>query len=134
MPHYQVNPVRKYFNFGGKMPSLQLEEAPAEIPPFEFQTYPKLITDTSMRDGAQDPSFAIFSNEAKLRYFDLLHELDNGTGIIDAVEVFIYQRRDLWTLEKLLERGYDFPRVTTWTRATPKDIRDLVQVSGGKVK
>ena len=134
MSHHQVNPVRKYFNFGGKMPPLQLEEAPAEIPPLGPYTYPKLITDTSMRDGAQDPSFAIFPNEAKLRYFDLLHELDNGTGIIDAVEVFIYQKRDLWTLEKLLERGYDFPRVTTWTRATPKDIRDLVQISGGKVK
>jgi isopropylmalate/homocitrate/citramalate synthase len=87
-----------------------------------------------MRDGAQDPCFAIFPNEAKLKYFDLLHELDNGTGIIDCVEVFIYQKRDLWTLEKLLERGYEFPRVTSWTRATPKDIRDLVQVSSGQVK
>jgi isopropylmalate/homocitrate/citramalate synthase len=87
-----------------------------------------------MRDGAQDPCFAIFANEAKLKYFDLLHELDNSTGIIDCVEVFIYQKRDLWTLEKLLERGYEFPRVTSWTRATPKDIRDLVQVSSGQVK
>ncbi len=133
MSRYQVNPARKYFNFEGKMPPLQLEEAPAGIPAGGPHTYPKLITDTTMRDGAQDPCLAIFPNEAKLEYFDLLHELDNGTGIIDAVEVFIYQKRDLWTLEKLLERGYEFPRVTTWTRATPKDIRDLVQVSGGKV-
>lgn len=133
MSSYQVNPDRKYFNFGGGMPPLQLEETPAEMPAPGTATYPKLITDTTLRDGAQDPCFAIFPNEAKLKYFDLLHELDNGTGIIDAVEVFIYQKRDLWTLEKLLERGYDFPRVTTWTRATPKDIRDLVQVSAGKV-
>ena len=133
MSGYQVNPARKYFNFGGRMPPLKLEEAPAEIPAFGPHTYPKLITDTTLRDGAQDPCFAMFPNEAKLAYFDLLHELDNGTGTIDAVEVFIYQKRDLWTLEKLLERGYKSPRVTTWTRATPKDIRDLVQVSGGKV-
>ncbi len=133
MSRYQVNPARKYFNFGGRIPPLQFEETPAEIPAPGAHTHPKLITDTTMRDGAQDPCFAIFPNETKLRYFDLLHELDNGTGIIDAVEVFIYQKRDLWTLEKLLERGYDFPRVTTWTRATPKDIRDMVQVSGGKV-
>ncbi|MDP6495467.1 MAG: hypothetical protein QGI09_08660, partial [Dehalococcoidia bacterium] len=110
-----------------------MEKTLPEIPASGPHTHPKLITDTTMRDGAQDPCFAIFPNEAKLKYFDLLHEMDNGTGIIDAVEVFIYQKRDLWTLEKLLERGYDFPRVTAWTRATPKDIRELVQVSGGKV-
>ncbi len=126
MSRYQINPARKYFNFGGKLPPLQFEEAPAELPPQGPHTYPKLITDTTMRDGAQDPCFAILPNEAKLKYFDLLHQLDNGTGIIDCVEVFIYQKRDLWTLEKLLERGYDFPRVTTWTRATPKDIKNLV--------
>lgn len=133
MSGYQVNPARKYFNFGGGMPPLHLEETPAELPAPGSHTFPKLITDTTMRDGAQDPCFAIFPNEAKLRYFDLLHKLDNGTGIIDAVEVFIYQKRDLWTLEKLLERGYRYPRVTTWTRATPKDIRELVRVAGGKV-
>jgi isopropylmalate/homocitrate/citramalate synthase len=133
MSRYQVNPERKYFNFGGRIPPLRGEEAPAEIPDRGPHTHPKLITDTTLRDGAQDPCFAIFPNEAKLRYFDLLHEMDNGTGTIDAVEVFIYQKRDLWTLEKLLERGYDFPRVTTWTRATPKDIRDLVQVSAGRI-
>ncbi len=134
MSRYQVNPARKYFNFGGKLPPLQFEDTPAELPPQGPHTYPKLITDTTMRDGAQDPCFAILPNEAKLKYFDLLHQLDNGTGVIDCVEVFIYQKRDLWTLEKLLERGYDFPRVTTWTRATPKDIKNLVQVSGGLVK
>ena len=134
MSRYQINPERKYFNFGGRMPPLQTDKAPAEIAAREPHTYPKLITDTTLRDGSQDPRFAIFSNEAKLKYFDLLHELDNGTGTIDAVEVFIYQKRDLWTLEKLLERGYDFPRVTTWTRDTPKDIRDLVKISGGKIK
>ena len=133
MSHYQINPERKYFNFGGSLPPLQQEETPAEIAAHDSRTYPKLITDTTLRDGVQDPCFAIFPNEAKLKYFDLLHELDNGTGIIDAVEVFIYQKRDLWVLEKLLERGYEFPRVTAWTRATPKDIRDLVNVSGGKI-
>lgn len=130
----QINPERKYFNFEGRLPSLEMAAAPAEIPAPGPHTHPKLITDTTLRDGAQDPCFAIFPNETKLRYFDLLHQLDNGTGVIDSIEVFIYQKRDLWTLEKLLERGYDYPRVTTWTRATPKDIRDLVQISGGRVE
>lgn len=134
MPSYPVNPERKYYNFHGGIPPLRSESTPAQLPPTVNRYQPKLITDTTMRDGAQDPCFAIFPNEAKLKYFDLLHKLDNGTGIIDCAEVFIYQKRDLWTLEKLLERGYDFPRVTTWTRATPKDIRDLVKVSGGQIK
>jgi len=95
---------------------------------------PKLITDTTLRDGAQDSRFAIFPPETRLKYYDLLHRLDNGTGAIYAVEAFIYQKRDVWTLEKLLERGYTWPRVTTWTRATPKDIKLLMEVSQGKVK
>jgi len=32
MSRYQVNPTRKYFNFGGRMPPLPLEETPAEVP------------------------------------------------------------------------------------------------------
>ena len=134
MSHYQVNPTRKYYNFKGRLPTLSMEATPAEISPPGPHTHPKLITDTTLRDGAQDPCFPILPNETKLKYFDLLHELDNDTGVIDSVEVFIYQKRDLWTLEKLLERGYDFPRVTTWTRATPKDIRDLVKISQGRIK
>ena len=95
---------------------------------------PKLITDTTLRDGAQDSRFAVFPPETRLKYYDLLHRLDNDTGAIYAVEAFIYQKRDVWTLEKLLERGYEWPRVTTWTRATPKDIKLLMEVSQGKVK
>ncbi len=127
-----VNPDKVFFNFQGKLPPLTLEETPVTPPP--NQTYPKLLTDTTLRDGAQDPGFALFPHEAKLRYFDLLHRLDAGTGRIEAVEAFIYQKRDLWVLEKLLERGYEFPRVTTWTRATPKDIKLMVEVTQGRVK
>lgn len=131
---HELNPERRYFNFNGIMPPSRFESSPAVIPADSPWTTPKLITDTTLRDGAQDPCFAIFPNEAKLAYFDLLHTLDNGTGVIDAVEVFIYQKRDRWVLEKLLSRGYDFPRVTAWTRANPKDIRDLIRVSAGSVK
>ena len=130
-----VNPERVYYNYGGQFPPVTLEpERPASVPPKSPQNHPKRITDTTLRDGSQDPRFALFPPEAKLRYFDLLHELDNKTGCVEKVEVFIYQKRDRWVLEKLLERGYKFPQVTTWTRATPKDIKLLVEVSQGKVK
>ena len=134
MGQYTVNPNRRYYDSKGNLPPVTFENIPASIPPQSPQTHPKLITDTTLRDGAQDPRFALMTNKAKLEYFDLLHKLDNGTGTIEAVEVFIYQKRDLWTLEKLLERGYDYPRVTTWTRAVPKDIKSLVEISGGKIK
>ncbi len=134
MATYQVNPERRYYDFHGKMPPITQEHEPAQIPPRSSQTHPKLITDTTLRDGSQDPRFALFSNEAKLKYYDLLHKLDNGTGCIENVEVFIYQKRHLWVLEKLLERGYPSPHVTTWIRATPKDIELMVKVSQGKVK
>lgn len=129
----RVNTERVYYNYGGNLPPVSLEPEPAPILS-ETERTPKLITDTTLRDGAQDSRFAIFPPDTRLKYFDLLHRLDNGTGGIYAVEMFIYQKRDVWTLEKLLERGYEWPRVTTWTRAMPKDIKLLVDVSQGRVK
>lgn len=134
MTNNHINPERVYRNFSGKMPPLGMDSSPATVPAKTSRTHPKLITDTTLRDGAQDPRLALFPNDAKLKYFDLLHQLDNGCGVIEAIEVFIYQKRDLWALEKLLARGYQYPQVTTWTRATPKDIKLLVEVSRGRVK
>ncbi|MEX2160154.1 MAG: 2-isopropylmalate synthase [Dehalococcoidia bacterium] len=128
----KVNTERVYYNYQGKLPPVPLEEQPAVPPPTDGS--PRLITDTTLRDGAQDSRIALFPHEARVRYFDLLHKLDNGTGTIYAVETFIYQKRDAWTLDRLLERGYEWPRVTTWTRATPKDIKDLVAISQGRIK
>ncbi len=128
----KVNTERVYYNYQGKLPPIPMEEQPALPPPVD--DLPKLITDTTLRDGAQDSRIALFPHEARVRYFDLLHQLDNGTGTIYAVEAFIYQKRDMWTLEQLLDRGYEWPKVTTWTRATPKDIKQLVEVSQGQIK
>ena len=129
----KVNAERVYYNYEGKLPPVTLDPEPVTPPPAQ-DGLPKLITDTTLRDGAQDSRFAIFPPDVRLRYYDLLHRLDNDTGAVYAVEAFIYQKRDVWTLEKLLERGYAWPRVTTWTRATPKDVKLLVEVSQGKVQ
>ncbi|MEX1254702.1 MAG: hypothetical protein WEE64_10210 [Dehalococcoidia bacterium] len=128
----KINTERVYYNYQGNLPPIPMEEQPATPPPVD--DLPKLITDTTLRDGAQDSRIALFPHEARVRYYDLLHGLDNGTGTIYAVEAFIYQKRDAWTLEQLLDRGYEWPKVTTWTRATPKDIKQLVDVSQGRVK
>jgi len=79
----KINAERVYYNFDGGMPPVQLENEPAPLPAPE--TEPKLITDTTLRDGAQDSRIPLFPNEARLRYVDLLHRLDNGTGRIYAV-------------------------------------------------
>jgi isopropylmalate/homocitrate/citramalate synthase len=128
---YKVNEDRIYYNYDGRMPPVRLESDPAPLPTGD--TEPRLITDTTLRDGAQDARFALFPNEARLRYVDLLHRLDNGTGRMWAIETFIYQRRDAWVLEKLLERGYEYPKITTWIRANPKDVKELYEVSQGRV-
>ena len=127
-----VNEERVYYNFDGRMPPVELERGAAEPPTGD--TEPRLITDTSLRDGAQDSRFPLFPNEARVQYVDLLHRLDNGTGRISSIETFIYQQRDAWVLDKLLERGYEFPKITTWIRANPKDVKELYEVSQGRVK
>ncbi|MEX0681841.1 MAG: hypothetical protein WD904_07685 [Dehalococcoidia bacterium] len=126
-----VNEERVYYNYEGHMPPVTLEHDPAPLPQTDVE--PKLITDTTLRDGAQDARFPLFPNEDRLRYFDLLHELDNGSGRIHAIETFIYHKRDLWVLEKLLERGYEYPKVTTWIRANPKDVKELHAVTQGRI-
>ncbi len=128
----KVNSERVYYNFDGKLPPIPMEDEPVLPPPVDDG--PKLITDTTLRDGAQDSRMALFPHEARIKYYDLLHRLDNGTGTIYAVEAFIYQKRDAWTIEQLLERNYEWPKVTTWTRATPKDIKLLVELSQGRIK
>lgn len=130
--NHGVNEERVYYNFQGRMPPVHMERDAARLPPDDAE--PRLITDTTLRDGAQDSRFALFPNDARLRYVDLLHQLDNRTGRIYAIETFIYQPRDLWVLDKLLERGYDFPKVTTWIRANPKDVKELHDASQGRVK
>src|SRR5688572_10000366 len=126
----KVNEERVYYNYDGRMPPVSMDPEPAMLPP--NQAEPKYITDTTLRDGAQDSRFPFFPNEDRIRYVDLLSQLDNGTGRIYAIETFIYHKRDAWVLEKLLERGYQYPNITTWIRANPKDVKDLYAVSQGK--
>src|SRR3989304_2083157 len=128
----KVNAERVYYNFQGKLPPAPIEEEPARPPAVD--DLPKLITDTTLRDGAQDSRIALFPHDARVRYFDLLHQLDKGTGTIYAVEAFIYQKGAARTLNRPPTRGHQWPKVTTWTRATPKDIKDLVTLAQGRVK
>ena len=54
----KINAERVYYNFDGKLPPVPTEDEPVTPPPVD--ELPKLITDTTLRDGAQDSRIALF--------------------------------------------------------------------------
>ncbi|MDK2811309.1 MAG: citrate (Re)-synthase [Petroclostridium sp.] len=79
------------------------------------------ITDTTFRDGQQ--SRAPYTTQQIVDIFDMLHRLSGPKGIIRQTEFFLYSEKDRNALYKCMERGYKFPEVTTWIRATKSDFQ-----------
>lgn len=78
------------------------------------------ITDTTFRDGQQ--SREPFTTEQIVKIYDYLNQLGGEKGIIRQSEFFVYSKKDRDAVYKCLERGYEFPEVTTWIRASKKDF------------
>ena len=87
------------------------------------------ITDTTFRDGQQ--SMDTYTEKQIVKIFDYLHKLDNNSGIIRQTEFFLYTEKDRNAARKCLERGYEFPEVTSWIRANKEDFK-LVKDMGLK--
>lgn len=87
------------------------------------------ITDTTFRDGQQ--SRAPYSTEQIVTIYDYLHKLGGPNGLIRASEFFLYSKKDRDAVCKCMERGYEFPEVTSWIRANKKDFQ-LVKELGMK--
>ncbi len=87
------------------------------------------ITDTTFRDGQQ--SLPPFKVEDIVHLYDLMHKLDNDNGLIRQTEFFLYTKKDREAVEKCLARGYKYPEVTGWIRATESDFK-LVKEMGLK--
>lgn len=79
------------------------------------------ITDTTFRDGQQARPPYTVRQVAKM--FDFLHRLGGKSGLISASEFFLYSARDRRCVEVCRSRGYRFPRVTAWIRATREDLK-----------
>ena len=79
------------------------------------------ITDTTFRDGQQ--SRAPYSTEQIVTIYDYLHRLGGPNGKIRQSEFFLYSKKDRDAVYKCLERGYKFPEVTAWIRASKKDFQ-----------
>ena len=84
------------------------------------------ITDTTFRDGQQ--ARPPYTAEQILRIYDLLHEIDGGTGLIRQCEFFLYSERDRKAVQLCKERDYKFPEVTGWIRAVPADFKLVSQM------
>lgn len=78
------------------------------------------ITDTTFRDGQQ--SRAPYSTEQIVKIYDYLHILGGPQGKIRQCEFFLYSKKDRDAVCKCLEKGYAFPEVTSWIRATKADF------------
>lgn len=87
------------------------------------------ITDTTFRDGQQ--SRAPYSTEQIVTIYDYLHKLGGPRGMIKASEFFLYSKKDRDAVYKCMERGYRFPEVTSWIRASKEDFK-LVKEIGMK--
>lgn len=87
------------------------------------------ITDTTFRDGQQ--SREPYTTEQIVMIFDYLNKLGGPKGIIRQSEFFLYSKKDRDAVYKCMERGYEFPEVTSWIRASKKDF-ELVKDLGMK--
>lgn len=87
------------------------------------------ITDTTFRDGQQ--SREPYTTDQIVTIYDYLHKLGGPKGLIRQSEFFLYSKKDRDAVYKCMERGYEFPEVTSWIRASKKDF-ELVKEIGMK--
>lgn len=87
------------------------------------------ITCTTFRDGQQArPPYTV---KQIVDLYTLMHRLGGKNGIIRQCEFFLYSEKDKEAVRKCLEKGFPYPEVTGWIRATPKDFK-LVKEMGLK--
>ncbi len=87
------------------------------------------ITDTTFRDGQQ--ALSPFTVEQIVQLYDYMHRLGGPKGLIRQTEFFLYSDKDRAAVRKCQERGYEFPGITSWIRATKSDFK-LVKEMGLK--
>ncbi len=79
------------------------------------------ITDTTFRDGQQ--SIEPYSVSQIVDLFKLLSKLGGPYGIIRQTEFFVYSEKDRKAIEECMALGLKFPEITTWIRASKKDLQ-----------
>lgn len=87
------------------------------------------MTDTTFRDGQQ--ALPPFTVEQIVDLFDMMHRLGGPNGMIRQTEFFLYSEKDRLAVRKCQEKGFRFPEITAWIRATKSDFH-LVKEMGLK--
>ena len=87
------------------------------------------ITDTTFRDGQQ--SREPFTTNQIVHIYELLHKLGGPKGLIRQSEFFVYTKKDKEAVFECLEKGYEYPEVTSWIRSSRSDF-ELVKNMGLK--
>lgn len=120
----EPNLYREFFNYD-EIPKVVFNRrlVPMDVPDEIW------ITDTTFRDGQQ--SREPYTVEQMTHLFDLLHKLSGPNGVIRMSEFFLYTKKDRDAVYKCLEKGYKFPEITSWIRASKKDF-ELVKEIGLK--
>uniref|UniRef100_A0A7C1P1C7 2-isopropylmalate synthase n=1 Tax=Thermofilum pendens TaxID=2269 RepID=A0A7C1P1C7_THEPE len=85
-----------------------------------------LLTDATLRDGQQ--GWRVFTARECEKIYELLADI-GGKGAIESTEVFLYTEKDREVAKRLLEYGYEYPRVIGWIRASLADLQ-LVMNAG----
>lgn len=115
------NLYREYFSY---------EEVPKVV--FNHRVVPMdvpenlYITDTTFRDGQQ--SRQPYTVNQMVHLFELLHKLSGPNGIIRMSEFFLYTKKDQEAVYQCLEKGYEFPEITSWIRASKKDFQLVKEI------
>jgi len=84
------------------------------------------ITDTTFRDGQQ--SRAPFTVKQIVDLYEFLHRLSGPNGVIRQSEFFVYTEKDREAMLKCMEKGYEYPEITSWIRATQKDFEMIKEL------
>ncbi len=79
------------------------------------------ITDTTFRDGQQSTS--PYTVEQIVEIYKLMNRLGGKKGIIRQSEFFLYSEKDRKAVRACMELGLEFPQITSWIRANPKDFK-----------
>ncbi|NLW50495.1 MAG: 2-isopropylmalate synthase [Candidatus Brocadiaceae bacterium] len=79
------------------------------------------ITDTTFRDGQQ--AMAPMTTRQIVDLYKMLHRLGGEHGLIRTSEFFVYEEHHRHAVEECLSLGYEYPQVTSWIRAHPKDFQ-----------
>ncbi len=124
---YILNDVEKPNVFRNMFPYSEIPKIPFNdrIVPHDM---PKniWITDTTFRDGQQ--SRAPYTTDQIVTIYDYLHKLGGPNGMIRQSEFFLYSKKDRDAVYKCMERGYEFPEVTSWIRASKEDFKLVKQI------